>query len=54
MQLHSAGVVIVMGMHRLDTEFSGSTLFNTVVVIGDDGTIPEPAPQASVPTNQAT
>ena len=33
------GMVIVMGMHELDTEFSGSTLFNTAVVIGDDGTI---------------
>jgi nitrilase len=33
------GMVIVMGMHELDSEFSGSTLFNTVVVIGDDGTI---------------
>ena len=33
------GIVIVMGMHELDSEFSGSTLFNTVVVIGDDGTI---------------
>jgi nitrilase len=33
------GMVIVMGMHELDNEFSGSTLFNTVVVIGDDGTI---------------
>jgi nitrilase len=26
-------------MHELDTEFSGSTLFNTAVVIGDDGTV---------------
>lgn len=33
------GMVIVMGMHECDTEFSGSTLFNTVVVIGDDGII---------------
>lgn len=33
------GMVIVMGMHELDTEFSGSTLFNTAVVIGDDGTV---------------
>ena len=33
------GMVIVMGMHELDAEFSGSTLFNTVVVIGDDGTV---------------
>ena len=33
------GMVVVIGMHELETEFSGSTLFNTVVVIGDDGTI---------------
>ena len=33
------GMVIVMGMHERETEFSGSTLFNTAVVIGDDGTI---------------
>jgi hypothetical protein len=33
------GMVIVMGMHEFDSAFSGSTLFNTVVVIGDDGTI---------------
>jgi nitrilase len=33
------GMVIVMGMHELDSAFSGSTLFNTVVVIGDDGAI---------------
>jgi nitrilase len=33
------GMVIVIGVHELDAEFSGSTLFNTVVVIGDDGTI---------------
>lgn len=33
------GMVIVTGMHELDSEFSGSTLFNTVVVIGDDGAI---------------
>jgi nitrilase len=32
-------MVIVMGMHELDSEFSGSTLFNTVMVIGDDGKI---------------
>ena len=32
-------MVIVMGMHELDSGFSGSTLFNTVMVIGDDGTI---------------
>jgi len=33
------GVVVVMGMHEIDSEFSGTTLFNTVVVIGPDGTI---------------
>ncbi len=33
------GVVVVMGLNEIDSEFSGSTLFNTVVVIGSDGTI---------------
>ena len=33
------GMVIVVGMHERETEFSGSTLFNTVVVIGEEGTI---------------
>lgn len=33
------GVVVVMGLHEIDSVFSGSTLFNTVVVIGADGTI---------------
>ena len=32
-------VTIVMGMNEIDSEFSGTTLFNTVVVIGADGTI---------------
>ena len=32
-------MVIVMGTHELDSQFSGTTLFNTVVVIGQDGTI---------------
>jgi nitrilase len=32
-------MTIVMGLHEVDTVFSGSTLFNTVVVIGPDGTI---------------
>jgi len=32
---HRATVVI--GMHELDSEFSGTTLFNTVVVVGPDG-----------------
>ncbi len=33
------GMVIVIGMHELDSQYSGTTLFNTVVVIGDNGTI---------------
>ena len=28
------GVTIVMGLHEIDSRFSGTTLFNTVVVIG--------------------
>jgi nitrilase len=32
-------VTIVVGINELDSEFSGTTLFNTVVVIGEDGTI---------------
>jgi nitrilase len=32
-------VTVVCGLHELDAEFSGSTLYNTVVVIGPDGTI---------------
>jgi nitrilase len=32
-------VTVVAGMHELDSEFSGTTLFNTVVVIGPDGTL---------------
>ena len=31
------GVTIVMGLHEVDRRFSGTTLFNTVVVIGPDG-----------------
>lgn len=31
--------VVVMGLHEVDSEFSGTTLFNTVVVIGPDGSI---------------
>ena len=30
-------VTVVAGMHELDSELSGTTLFNTVVVIGPDG-----------------
>lgn len=33
------GVTIVVGLHEIDSRFSGTTLFNTVVVIGPDGTI---------------
>jgi nitrilase len=32
-------VTVVLGIHEIDSEFSGSTLFNTVVVIGPDGLI---------------
>lgn len=32
-------ITIVMGLHEIDSRFSGTTLFNTVVVIGPDGTI---------------
>jgi nitrilase len=31
------GVTIVVGINELDSKFSGTTLFNTVVVIGPDG-----------------
>ncbi len=31
--------VVVVGLHEIDSAFSGSTLFNTVVVIGADGRI---------------
>jgi len=31
--------VVVMGLNEIDSEFSGSTLFNTVVVIGSNGEI---------------
>src|SRR6478736_5802099 len=33
------GLTAVCGMHERDAEFSGTTLFNTVVVIGPDGTL---------------
>ncbi len=33
------GMTVVMGMSEIDSEFSGGTLFNTVVLIGPDGTI---------------
>lgn len=32
-------VTIIIGINELDSRFSGSTLFNTVVVIGPDGTL---------------
>lgn len=32
-------MIVVMGMNEIDSEFSGSTLFNTVVVISNDGTL---------------
>jgi len=32
-------LVVVMGLNEIDSEFSGSTLFNTVVVIGSNGEI---------------
>jgi nitrilase len=33
------GVTIVIGLHELDSQFSGTTLLNTVVVIGTDGAV---------------
>lgn len=33
------GVTIVIGVNELDSEYSGSTIFNTVVVIGPQGSI---------------
>ena len=34
-----ARVTVVIGIHEIDSRFSGTTLFNTVVVIGPDGTL---------------
>lgn len=31
------GITVICGMHEIDRRYSGSTLFNTVVVIGPDG-----------------
>ena len=31
-------VTVVMGMNEIDSRFSGTTLFNTLVIIGPDGT----------------
>jgi nitrilase len=33
------GVTIVLGVNELDSQFSGTTIFNTVVVIGPQGSI---------------
>ncbi len=33
------GVTLVLGIHELESEFSGSTLFNSVLVIGPDGSL---------------
>jgi nitrilase len=33
------GVTIVLGINELDSQFSGTTIFNTVVVIGPQGSI---------------
>lgn len=33
------GVTIVLGLNELDSRFTGTTLFNTVVIIGPDGKI---------------
>lgn len=33
------GVTIVLGLSEIDSKFSGTTLFNTVVVIGPDGAL---------------
>ena len=33
------GFTMVCGLHEIDSEFSGTTLFNSVVVIGPDGAI---------------
>jgi nitrilase len=32
-------VTLVLGLHEIDGRFSGTTLFNTVVVVGPDGTV---------------
>src|SRR5947209_18829747 len=33
------GITLVCGLHEIDGQFSGTTLFNTVVVIGPDGSL---------------
>jgi len=32
-------LVVVMGLNEIDSDFSGTTIYNTVVIIGADGTI---------------
>jgi nitrilase len=43
MPLHQAArqhkVTVICGIHERDAEFSGGTLYNTVIVIGPDGTL---------------
>jgi nitrilase len=34
-----AGVTVVCGLNEIDSQYSGTTLFNTVVVIGPDGAV---------------
>lgn len=33
------GVTVVIGLHEIDSRFSGTTIFNTVVAIGPDGAL---------------
>lgn len=33
------GLTVVIGLHEIDSRFSGTTLFNTVVTIGPDGAL---------------
>jgi nitrilase len=35
----NCGATIVLGINEIDSEFSGTTLFNTVVMIGPDGAL---------------
>jgi nitrilase len=35
----NCGATVVLGINEIDSEFSGTTLFNTVVMIGSDGTL---------------
>ena len=36
---HEHGITVVCGLNEIDRRYSGSTLFNTVVTIGADGTL---------------